>query len=267
MLFLQVKRALSLWADRRVTISAVRTAYKSTKGKAKASISYQPVVNENTGIQSVAYSAFSQQHYRDDTARLMASAIALTEEEFDTIIDKAQAFVKISNRGKGDSEMATSKNPVNILKPLEVSDDEAEGQWVPKLCKSHIRFIVNQNFIVFAAISAQPVRDPHSSANKEPSRTVQPPPPSSYNQSAKSPSRGYGMSAIHNGSVQSHVPTSGRNGPPHYHEPHSHYDGPVPHHVQPPSGYHDDTQPNPQQSRRYYQKVYYYEDNPGEAFI
>lgn len=149
-LFLQVKRALSLWAKGRVTVKAVHSAYaKAKKGRTKATIQFEPVINKNTGVASTAYAAFSQVRWKDDTEKFMASAVALTDEEFDVIIDKAQVFVKATNRGNGDSESAPS-NPVgHIHQPVEVSDDEAEEQWVPKLCKSHSHIIGRRTFSSF----------------------------------------------------------------------------------------------------------------------
>jgi hypothetical protein len=135
---LQVKRALTLWADRRVTIEAVRIAYVKAKGKTKAAIQFQPIVNETTGVASTTYAAFSQLRWKDDTAKFMASAIALSNDDFDTIIEKAQVFVKATNRGGGDSESAPL-NAEPVHQPMEVSDDEDEEQWVPKLCKSYIK--------------------------------------------------------------------------------------------------------------------------------
>jgi hypothetical protein len=140
--FLQVKRALSLWADGRVTIKAVHDAYAKAKGRVKAKIQFEPVVNENTGVASTTYAAFSQLRWKDDTANFMASAVALTNEEFNIIVDKAQVFIKATNQSNGDSESAPSNPARHVHQPMEVSDDEAEEQWipnlVPKLCTSYI---------------------------------------------------------------------------------------------------------------------------------
>jgi hypothetical protein len=133
---LQVKRALSLWANGRVTIKAVRDAYVKAKGKTKAKIQFEPIINENTGVASTTYAAFSQLRWKDDTAKFMASAVALSDEEFDAIIDKARAFV--TNRSSGESESAPAIPTEHVHQPVEVSDDEADEQWVPKLCTSQI---------------------------------------------------------------------------------------------------------------------------------
>jgi hypothetical protein len=66
----------------------------------------------------------------------MASAVALSDEEFDVIIDKARAFV--TNRGSGESESVPTNPPGSIHQPLEVSDDEADEKWVPQLRTSQI---------------------------------------------------------------------------------------------------------------------------------
>lgn len=200
MSFLQVKRALSLWADGRVTIDAIRTAIAEAKGRTKITIHFAPVINESTGVASTTYAAFSQLRWKDDTARFVASAVNLTEEALDTIIEKAQAFVKVSNRGKDSESAPPNHEEYSILQPVEVSDDEAEDNWMPKLCKSPTSNFVDgsdKSLIAFTTVLAQPSRNPHNSANEEPATSVRHPalpphgpgvhsmPASSYNGSAE----------------------------------------------------------------------------------
>ncbi|KAM6494812.1 hypothetical protein JOM56_009435 [Amanita muscaria] len=84
-----VKRALTFWATKQITIKAVREADKSGNP-----IRFPNLVNEKTGIESNSYAQFSQLLWGDDTKSLMASAQTLTDNDFDAIIKEAQKAMK-----------------------------------------------------------------------------------------------------------------------------------------------------------------------------
>jgi hypothetical protein len=66
----------------------------------------------------------------------MASALTLNDDDFDAIISEARQFVKAVQRG-GDSGEGAAVPSHDLLRPMEVSDDEVEDQWLEKFAQSH----------------------------------------------------------------------------------------------------------------------------------
>ncbi|KAM6491758.1 hypothetical protein JOM56_012798 [Amanita muscaria] len=122
-----VKRALTFWATKQITIKAVREADKSGNP-----IRFPNLVNEKTGIESNSYAQFSQLLWGDDTKSLMASAQTLTDNDFDAIIKEAQKAMKARRGDSGESTTA----PPEDLQPMEISDDDDEEQWLANFAKS-----------------------------------------------------------------------------------------------------------------------------------
>jgi len=84
-----MKRALMLWKDRAITVSAVQEACG-----AGCSIKLKAKENKSTGKKTTAYAAFSGTHWKDDTNTFLKSVMTLSTEDMDTITDLAKIAAK-----------------------------------------------------------------------------------------------------------------------------------------------------------------------------
>lgn len=66
----------------------------------------------------------------------MASALTLNDDDFDAIIGEAQQFVKAVQHG-GDSGEGAAMRSQDLLRSVEVSDDQVEDHWLEKFVQSH----------------------------------------------------------------------------------------------------------------------------------
>lgn len=84
-----MKRALMLWKDRAITVSAVQEA----RG-AGCSIKLKAKENRSTGKKTTAYAAFSGTHWKDDTNTFLKSVMTLSTADMDAITDLAKLAAK-----------------------------------------------------------------------------------------------------------------------------------------------------------------------------
>lgn len=84
-----MKRALMLWKDREITVSAVQEA----RG-AGCSIKLKARENKSTGKKTTAYAAFSGTHWKGETNKYLKSIMAISTEDMDAITDLAKTAAK-----------------------------------------------------------------------------------------------------------------------------------------------------------------------------
>ena len=91
-----MKRALMLWKDGVITISAVQDARGT-----RCSIKLKARENKITGKKTTAYAAFSGTHWKDNTNKFLKSVMTLSTEDMDTITDLAKAAAQRAMEAEG----------------------------------------------------------------------------------------------------------------------------------------------------------------------
>ena len=98
----QMKRALMLWKDREITVSAVQDARGGRR-----SIKLKGRANKSTGRETTAYAAFSGTHWKDDTNKFLKSVMTLSTEDMDVITDLAKTAAKKVMKVEGKASTLT----------------------------------------------------------------------------------------------------------------------------------------------------------------
>ena len=95
-----MKRALMLWKDGAITISAVQDACGT-----HCSIKLKARENKSTGKKTTAYAAFSGTHWKDNTNRFLKSVMTLSTEDMETITDLVKAAAQRAMKAEGKASV------------------------------------------------------------------------------------------------------------------------------------------------------------------
>lgn len=135
-----MKRALMLWKEGAITISAVQEARGS-----RCSIKLKAKENKSTGKKTTNYAAFSGTHWKNDTNRFLKSVMTLSAEDMEAITDLAKTAAQSVTKADGRTSAMNlddddDDEDVILCNGSESSEDEVEvAAHVPRW-KSHRTF-------------------------------------------------------------------------------------------------------------------------------
>jgi len=133
-----MKRALMLWKDGAITVSAVQDACGT-----RCSIKLKARENKSTGKKTTAYAAFSGTHWKDDTKKILKSVMTLSTEDIDTITNLAKAAAQRAMKAEGKASALNldeddEDEDIILRNGSESSEHEDEaGAQVPRWKSNH----------------------------------------------------------------------------------------------------------------------------------